>query len=221
MHGYFAALAMLWSLRNFHYTFAPTGLPSLLWEAFVMGSLGVVLLLLWRFILRFTGQQMPRLERLLSWIFGLAPLLFLLLGEQQLSRIRIGWYLACAGLGVLAIAVLVRHLHSPAGRRRTGAWLILGALCLTLLLGLTDLAVNAGLLPFGPSSRMAFGAPLLLMALVVAVAENYFDAFIQARRLNAELEQRVLERAHALRQAQRPRWRRWRARTRSIRSAND
>ena len=202
LYGYFAGLAVLWSLRNFHYTFAPAGLPSLLWESFVLGSLGVVLLLLWRFMLRFTDQRMPRSERVLSWCFGLAPLLFPLLGEQRLSQIRIGWYLACAGLGVLAITALIRHLQTPAGRARRGAWLILGAMCMTLLLGLTDLAVSAGLLPFGPAARMAFGAPLLLTALVVAVAENYFDTFAQVRRLNAELEQRVLERTRALQQAQ-------------------
>ncbi|MGB6054595.1 MAG: ATP-binding protein, partial [Burkholderiaceae bacterium] len=202
IYGYFAALAVLWSLRNFHYTFAPAGLPSVLWESFVLGSLGVVLLLVWRFILRFTGQRMPRWERLLSWCFGLAPLAFPLLGEQRLSQIRIGWYLCCAGLGVLAIAALARHLRTPTGRAHRGAWLILGATCLTLLLGLTDLAVSAGLLPFGPAARMAFGAPLLLTSLVVAVADNYFDTFAQARMRNAELEQRVLDRTHALRQAQ-------------------
>lgn len=197
LHGHFAALAVLWSLRNFHYTMAPD-VPSVLWEAFVLGSLGVVLLLLWRFMLRFTGQQAPRLEPVLTRVFLLAPLAFLVAGEQLASRLRIGWYLACAGLGVLAIATLLRFLHGAAAARRRGGWLILGAMVMTLLLGLTDLAVSAGLLPFGPAARMAFGAPLLLAAMVLAMADNYFATFEQARMRNAELEQRVRERTRAL-----------------------
>ena len=202
LYGYFSALAVLWSVRNFHYTFAPAGLPSIVWESFVLSSLGIVLWLLWRFILCFTGQNAARWVRLLGWFFGLVPLVFVCLGEQRLSQIRIAWYLCCTALGVMAIAALVRHLRTPNGRAHSGAWLILGAMCLTLVLGMIDLAVNAGLLPFGPAARMAYGAPLLLTALVVAVADSYFDTFAQAHLRNAELEQRVLERTQALHQTQ-------------------
>lgn len=201
LYGYFAGLAVLWSIRNFHYTMAFDLLPTLLWEAFVLGSLGGVLLLLWRFLLRLSGRRQPQLERWLSWGFLLAPVLFLCLGEQLLSQIRVAWYLLCAGMGGLSIYTLLQYLQTPQGRNHTGGWVVLVALAVTLVLGLSDLAVSAGWLPFGPSARMAFGAPLLLSALVYAVAENYFRTFDEVRTLNAELEHRVGERTLALEQA--------------------
>nr|WP_279343776.1 ATP-binding protein [Variovorax terrae] len=198
MYGYFAGLAILWSIRNFHYTATPQGIPSGLLEAFILGSLGVVVLLLWLFMLRFAGRRPVRAERLVAAVFLAAPPLFALLDLRLLSLLRIPWYLACAALGAWSIAVLLQFLRTPQGRARTGAWLILVAELLTLLLGLTDLAVSAELLPFGPAARMAFGAPILLCALVYAVAENYFHTFDEVRRLNTELEQRVCERTREL-----------------------
>jgi signal transduction histidine kinase len=198
VHGYFAGLAILWSVRNFHYTVSSGRIPSGLWEAFILGSLGVVMLLLWLFMLRFTGRRHPRAERAIATACLAAPLLFALMGPHTLRMLRIPWYLACAALGIGSIIVLLQFLRTPAGRARTGAWLILVAEVLTLLLGLTDLAVSAQLLPFGPAARMAFGAPILLCTLVYAVAENYFRTFDEVRTLNTELEQRVRERTAQL-----------------------
>jgi hypothetical protein len=60
IYGAFAALALVWSLRNFHYFVAVPWLPAVLWEALVLGSLGLALVLNWIFMRRYTGLQRHR-----------------------------------------------------------------------------------------------------------------------------------------------------------------
>lgn len=197
IYGYFCALAIVWSIRNFHYTVAPA-MASNLWEAFVLGSLGVVVVLLWLFMLRLTGRSHPRTERwVLSGVMASVALIALL-DPQAASAIRIPWYLLCAGFGVWSIMILLDFGRRPENRRNTGVWAILAAALITLALGLTDLAVSAQLLPFGPAARMAYGAPLLLCALVYALADGYFRTYDEVRALNSGLERRVAERAAEL-----------------------
>lgn len=194
IYGYFAALSIVWSLRNFHYTISLPSLPSNLWEAFILGSLGAVAVLLWLFILRFTGASLPRAERFLKWGCAVAVLILPLLSPLVVSAIRVPWYVLCALIGAWSIVLLLGFGLKPENRRRTGVWVILGAEVMTLGLGLTDLAVTAHLLPFGPAARMAYGAPVLLCALVYALADGYFHTYDEVRSLNAHLERRVAER---------------------------
>jgi signal transduction histidine kinase len=198
IYGCFAALAIVWSIRNFHYTVAPHGLPSNLWEAFVLGSLGVVIVLLWLFVLRFTGGARPRTERWLMRGAGASVVLFALLDLKAVSMLRIPWYLLCAAICAWSIGILLQFGRRPENRRHAGVWVILAAALITLALGLTDLAVSAQLLPFGPAARMAYGAPLLLCALVYALADGYFRTYDEVRALNSGLELRVAERAAEL-----------------------
>lgn len=196
IYGVFAALALVWSVRNFHYTVA-LPVPSRVWEAFILGSLAVVAVLQWVFMLRFTGKDWPRRERwLLAGSIGSLPVLAAL-PPLVLNALRLPWYIGCAGFAVWTITLLLKHLRAVRPGV-SGPWIILGAMVITLLLGLTDFAVSAQWLPFGPASRMSYGAPLLLCALVYALAENYFHTYDEARALNAELEQRVQERARLL-----------------------
>lgn len=197
IYGVFAALALVWSLRNFHYTASPA-IPSGLWEAFVLGSLGLVVVLNWIFMRRYTGAAPRRLEGVLVAGAVLSLPAFALLDPLAVSALRMPWYFACAGFGAWAVVILLRHLRATRGRREAGPWVILGALVITLLLGITDLAVSAQVLPFGPAARMAYGAPVLLCALVYALAEGYFRTYDEARALNADLERRVQERAGEL-----------------------
>ena len=198
MYGWFAALAILWSLRNFHYTYTGSAIPSRLWEAFILGSLGVVLLLLLLFMLRLTRQSWPRTERALLWVCLGMPPAFHLLGQKTMSELRLVWYTLCIALGISAMVVLARHLLRGGAQRNPGHWLILAAMCVTLAFGLHDYAVSANWLPFGAASWMAYGAPLLLAALVFAVAGEYFGAFDAVRELNENLEKRVAERTAEL-----------------------
>ena len=198
VYGAFAALAIVWSLRNFHYTLSPAWMPSGVWEAYVLGSLGVVVVLLWLFVLRFTGTSLPRSERWMTGgcavtVTGVCALA--IIDPQAASAARIGWYLLCAAIGTWSVAMLVRCALEPANERRAGVWVILAAALFALGLGLTDLAVSAQLLPFGPSARMAYGAPVLLCALVYALADGYFHTYDQLSSLNADLERRVAARA--------------------------
>ena len=198
IYGYFAGLAVLWSLRNFHYTYSGSGIPSRLWEAFILGSLGVIGLLLLLFMLRLTQRAMPRTERLAKWVFLSIPMLFALLGEQLMSQLRLVWYGLCVVMLVSIISILVQHLRQPQSRREPGPWAILGALLLTLALGLHDYAVSSNLLPYGSAALMAFGAPVLLASLVFTLASQYFIALETTEKLNATLEQKVRERTDDL-----------------------
>ena len=194
LYGYFAALAIVWSLRNFHYTVSLPYVPSNVWEAFILGSLGVVVVLLWLFMLRFTGTSWPRLERAVKWGCAVLVLMMPLLPPLIASAIRIPWYLLCALLGAWSIAILLRFGLKPENRQRIGVWVIVGAELIALALGLTDLAVTAHLLACGPAARMAYAAPLLLFALVYAMADGYFHTYDEVRSLNSDLERRVGER---------------------------
>jgi signal transduction histidine kinase len=197
IYGVFAALAIVWSLRNFHYTVSPP-MPSHLWEAFILGSLGLVVVLLWIFMRRYTGLPPRRRERLLLAGTALSLPLLALLDPPAATALRLPWYIACAAFGAWSVLLLVRHVWRRGAQEGAGPWVILGALVLTLILGLADLAVSAQWLPFGPAARMAYGAPLLLCALVYALAENYFHTYDQARAHSAELERRVQERTAEL-----------------------
>jgi signal transduction histidine kinase len=197
IYGVFAALALVWSLRNFHYT-TTLQVPSALWEAFVLGSLGIVVVLQWIFMRRYTGAPPHRLETVFIVGAVAALPLFALLDPLLVSRLRVPWYVACAAFGVWIILLLLRHLRRPQAQAEAGPWVLLGAMVITLLLGLTDLAVSAQLLPLGPSARMSYGAPLLLCALVYAMAEGYFKTYDEARAATAQLEARVMERTREL-----------------------
>ena len=198
IYGVFAALAIVWSIRNFHYTAAPSWVSSGVWEAFVLGSLGIVVLLLWMFAVLYNGARRPQVER---WVLrgGAAAVVAMaavaMLAPQAASNVRIAWYVACACIGGWTIALLVRAGCRPANRARAGVWVVLAAALVTLGLGLMDLAVSAQLLPFGPAARMAYGAPVLLCALVYALADGYFRTYDEVRVLNTGLERRVAERA--------------------------
>lgn len=196
IYGVFAALAIVWSLRNFHYTVS-LPIASNVWEALVLGSLALVETLLWMFMLRYTGKPWSARERWALLGAAISLPVLAVLPPGVVGALRLPWYLGWTGFSLWIIGLLVRHLHA---RRpdQPGPWLVLGAMLVMLLLGLTDLAVSAHVLQFGPAARMSYGAPLLLCAFVYALADNYFGTYAEARALNAELEQRVQSRARQL-----------------------
>lgn len=196
IYGVFAALAIVWSLRNFLYTVS-LPIASNAWEALVLGSLALVETLLWMFILRYTDRASPESER---WVLSGALLSFPLLAvlpSTVVGALRLPWYLGWTTFSVWIIGLLIRHLHARRPEQ-PGPWLALAAMLVMLFLGLTDLAVSAHVLQFGPAARMSYGAPLLLCAFVYALADNYFETYKEARALNADLEQRVQHRARQL-----------------------
>lgn len=196
IYGIFGALALVWALRNFHYSIAPP-MPSALWEALVLSSLGLIVVLQWLFMRRYTGAPERSHERWLLAGSVLSLPLFAALDPHVVNALRLPWYVICASFGAGVIVLLLRHLRRTAADD-SGPWLILGAMVVTLLLGLTDLAVSAQLLPFGPAARMAYGAPLLLCAFVYALAEGFFRTYDAARAQAADLERGVQERTREL-----------------------
>lgn len=195
VHLLFALLAILWSLRNFHYTVPMNGLPTRLWEWWVMASLWLVMGLLCLLVCRLVSPGGKPMPQRMWWALTLGPAAAaLLLNAQQLSAVRLPWYLASGALGLYATAVLAIYLARN-GRRRgqVGAGLLMTALLVTIGLGFTDLAVTTGLLPFGPAARLALGPPLIVMAITWWLAERYFRT-IDAVGRGRELVMRHLQR---------------------------
>jgi signal transduction histidine kinase len=151
---------------------------------------GLLVLLLWLSVLRFAGSSAPRGQRwtTLGGAACLAGVVAIaLLDPQPASAIRVPWDLLCAVVGAWSIAILVGLGRRSAMQPRSGVWAIMAAALITLALGLTDLTASAHLLPFG--------APVLLCALVYAVADGYFRTRDEVRSLNADLAGRGAERA--------------------------
>lgn len=198
IYAWFSGLALVWSLRNIQYAMpADTAIFALV-ERMLLGSLVVIVLLLWAFMRRFTGVPHNRTEAGLFAVGGLVLVVLASISQPAVHAARLPVGLGCAAVAVWTIAMLVRFGFHPQQRQRLGVWVMVAALALSLALSLTDLAIGAQLLPFGPASRTAYSGPLILMAMVFALADNYFNTYDQLRALSAELEQRVQERTAEL-----------------------
>ena len=94
-----------WSERDLanQAAWAAPGVPSRGYEAFILGSLGVVMWLLWIFVSRLTEQRWPRVERVTAWL--------VLLAAAATVWVLTGWsgwlYLALVGVGLVALALVV------------------------------------------------------------------------------------------------------------------
>lgn len=193
--GGFLALSSLWALRNFHQSMTLPDITPRVWETFVLAGHGVARLLLLMFVLRFTGQHRPRLERVVIWMAVLmAPVLYAA-GDSAMSALRTPFYTASALPMWYSIWLLWRH--SP-WRREAGAALVLAALAGSEVLAIHDWLVATNVLPFGTLQWQAYGTALLMTAMTLALAGRYFSAFATARTLNRELEQRVAQKTREL-----------------------
>jgi signal transduction histidine kinase len=198
IYGWFAAVAIVWSLRNFQYVLPIDTALFAHFERVLLASLIVVVILLWLFTRRFTGRPHDRVERGLLLGGGAGVLVLFVASTPVVHAARLPVGLACASVGIWIIAMMVRFGLQPGNRRWGGVWVIVAAQVVALLLALSDLAVAARLLPFGPASRNAYGAPLILFAMVYALAEHYFRTYDALRLLSAGLERRVAERTAEL-----------------------
>ena len=193
--GAFMVLSALWALRNFDQNLTLPQVPSRLWESFVLAGHAVARLTLVMFVLRYTGQHRPRLERFIVWAIPLLPLLLFAAGENAMSQIRTVFYAATAAPMWYSIYLLARY--SP-WRSEFGARLVLLALLGTEVLASHDWLIAINRLPFGTLQWQTYSAALLMSALTIALANRYFAAFATARALNRELDQRVAEKTREL-----------------------
>jgi signal transduction histidine kinase len=193
--GAFLVLSALWALRNFHQSVTLPEIPSRAWETFVLAGHALGRMALLMFVLRYIGQQRPRLEPALLWGMALLPLLLFAAGETLMSQVRSAFYAATALPMWYSIYLLARY--SP-WRSGAGARLVLLALLASEVLAIHDWMIAVNLLPFGTVQWQAYGAALLMSAMTVALAGRYFAAFATARTLNRELEQRVAQKSREL-----------------------
>lgn len=194
--GAFLVLTSVWALRNFHQSMTLPEIPSRAWEVFVLSGHGIARLFLLMFVLRYTGQRRPKLEKVALWLAVLmAPALYAI-GEAAMSTLRIAFYTATALPMWYSIWLLARY--SP-WKREPGPALVLGALVGCECLAVHDWLIAVNRLPFGTLQWQAYGVALLMTAMTVALAGRYFAAFATARSMNVELKRRV---DHATRELQ-------------------
>jgi signal transduction histidine kinase len=193
--GGFLVLTSIWALRNFHHSMTLPDISSRAWETFVLAGHGIARLFLLMFVLRYTGQRRPKLERALVGTATLmAPALYAA-GEAAMSAVRIAFYTATAIPMWYSIWLLARY--SP-WRREAGPALVFTALIGCECLALHDWLIAINRLPFGTLQWQAYGVALLMTAMTVALAGRYFAAFATARTLNLELERRVAQKTREL-----------------------
>ncbi|MDO9359814.1 MAG: 7TM diverse intracellular signaling domain-containing protein [Polaromonas sp.] len=193
--GAFLVLSALWALRNFHQSVTLPDIPSRAWETFVLAGHAVGRLALLMFVLRYTGQQRPQLERVVVWAMPVLPLLLFATGEAFMSQIRSAFYAATALPMWYSIYLLARY---SGWRSDHGARLVLAALLGSEVLAIHDWMIAVNRLPFGTVQWQAYGAALLMTAMTGALAGRYFAAFATARFLNRELEHRVAQKTREL-----------------------
>ena len=193
--GAFLVLSALWALRNFHQSVTLPEIPSRAWETFVLAGHALGRLALLMFVLRYTGQRRPRLERLLVLAMVMLPVLLFAAGEAFMSQVRSVFYAATALPMWYSIYLLARY---SGWRHDGGARLVLAALLGSEVLAIHDWMIAVNRLPFGTVQWQAYGAALLMTAMTGALAGRYFAAFATARTLNRELEQRVAQKTREL-----------------------
>jgi signal transduction histidine kinase len=198
VYGWFGAFLMvtsLWVLRNFNDALLPMDVPARAWETFVLAGHGVGRLLMLMFVLRYTAQQRPRLERFLMLAIPLLPLVLFAAGEGAMSHIRTVFYAASGWPSWYCVYLLARY--SP-WRIDGGARLVLAAAAGSELLAVHDWLIALNALPFGTVQWQNYGSALLMLAMTAALAGRYFAAFATARTLNSELERRVAQKTTEL-----------------------
>lgn len=194
-YGFFGLAAVLWALRNLHFFAASIPTTAPVWEVWVATSLVWVLVLIFMFVLRFAGQRLPVVERLL-WAFALAtPVLIWAAGALKLTFAIGLCYLVLLAMG----AYILKVLWGVMRRERTmDAALLFAASIVVYGLGVHDWITQRDILGFSEPYNLHFGAPILFTAVAWNMFRRFTRAQAEADDLNRSLELRVREKTDAL-----------------------
>jgi signal transduction histidine kinase len=187
-YGFFGAAAMLWGLRNTHFFFTSIPISAFYWEILVATSLVWVLILIFMFVLRFTNQRFPIIERLV-WGFAIAtPFLIWAAGTLKLT-FAIG---LCYTVVLLLGAYTLKLEFDVARRERSiGPILLFVASVLVYAMGFHDWVTQRDILGFSEPYNLHFGAPIFFTALAFNMFQRFRDAQTQATYLAQTLESRI------------------------------
>jgi len=199
IYPWFAALAVVWAVRGFYVAGGGSWLRLLhgtIGHASQDVFLGATLLLGCALLLivvdRFAGRPQPLLE-FPALAFGVLAMAFQgALGRLVSELLDPVWHVVAAVLAALAVrtvAMMTWRKPDP------GNLLIALGVAFMLAMALHDVLVANHVIAYSATHWLAFGPPVLLATVVVALGGRYFHAFDEAERLNRELERRVAERA--------------------------
>lgn len=188
--GYFAAAAMLWAVRNTHFLVTEVPLSAVYWEVLVATSIIWVLVLIFMFVLRFAGERLPRVERIV-WLFALAaPFALWVAGSMHLMTV----FGICLAALLLMGAYILKVLLTVAMRERsTSTYLLFFASLSVYGLGVHDWMIQRDALNYSEPNSLHFSAPILFLAVALNMFSRFGEAQRQARDLTQSLDARVRE----------------------------
>ncbi len=198
--GWFGALCMLVSVRNFAYFVVdgpslPTGLSSWL---FYMAQVATVLLF-GKFAQAFSGRRRRGFDLVLNGTAIVLPLAWLLgstLAEAWAQQgLRAITYPLLIALSLPSLWFVFVHIRQT---RPRGAIVLLLGLCIVLVGGVHDYLYQQGHLSVLGAYWMPYATPLALLSFALVLVNRLVQALSEVALVNASLERRVAERTREL-----------------------
>lgn len=185
-----AALALGLSSSNFSVNTAPVS--DVAWEKLIHVVLLWGPLLLALFPLGFTQRHWPRAEQMVLGLGAVTTALMLVLSEEQWLPLWLGVMALAIALDAVALGWMLRYIHRERLLRDP---LLLGVAALVMLgLGVHDMVLRIGWLPFDRAYGHPFMVPILLGALSWLIAGDYARAQEHLARAPQELAEHVRQR---------------------------
>lgn len=189
---YFSLAAIGMGLSSSNYSVNTVPLTDAEWERLVHALLLWGPLSLALFPLGFTQLHWPRVELAVVGLGLITTGLVLVLPESQWLPVWLGVMAVGVGLDALALGRMLYHIRKEKLLRDS---LLLGLAALVVLaLGVHDLLLRTGWIPFERPYAHPFMVPLLLAALSWLIAGDYARSQQRLSRMNHELAERVRQR---------------------------
>ena len=194
--GWFGALCMLVSVRNFAYFVVdgpslPAGLSSWL---FYMAQVATVLLF-GMFALAFSGRRRRWFALALKGAAIILPLASLLATGWAQQGLRAITYPLLIALSLPSLWFVFVHTRRS---RPRGAMVLLLGLCIVLVGGVHDYLYQQGHVSMLGAYWMPYATPLALLSFALVLVNRLVQALSEVALANASLERRVAERTREL-----------------------
>ncbi len=194
-YGYFGAAGIFWTVNNTNYLVTEVPMPTVYWELLTSTALIWTLVLILLFVIRFAGQKLLVVERVI-WLFALAaPLSLWAADSSQYSIVTIIVYGALLLMG----GYILKVLYSVSQRERSFSTRLLFYASLSVyLLGALDWITLRDALSYSWPNNLHFGGPILFLAVALNLFTRFGEAQTQAYDLAQSLDARVREKTLAL-----------------------
>ncbi len=191
----FFCASLLWTFRTLHYHLSRYPQPEGVFWWVTINSLPWLSVVVYLFAFRLYGERRPVVERVLV---GMATISTLLALPNITSE---NWFFEQIQYAMQAlISIFVTVVLTIAGwrRRRSEQLAMAAALWVCLAFGVHDLLLETGSITIESLYLLPYAALPLFGAFIYAMARRYRGAIEDAERLNASLEQRLVQRQREL-----------------------